>query len=312
MFTLDRCQVIPEEGHRASFRVAGRELVRWNYGMEYPRPFFYPVLGPSGVPLTRMGHPGASNHDHHRSVWFAHNKLLGIDFWSDLHEPQIRQRQWFAYEDGADFARMSVLLGWYDGHDPQPLVNQEVVTTFRPREHGEYTLEFQCRFTPQADSIEFQQTNFGFLAVRMAKSISSHFGGGELTGADGQKGEPNLFGNPNAWMDYSGPVMVPEGGGRMREVVEGITYFDHPQNPAYPAKWHVREDGWMGTSACRDAALETTTENPLLLRYMLYIHRSGPQVEMNAKLAEEWAARPALVVQKSAKKHTDYEVVDAP
>ncbi len=36
-----------------------------------------------------MGHPGAPNHDHHRSIWFAHNKLLGIDFWSD----RTRQRE---------------------------------------------------------------------------------------------------------------------------------------------------------------------------------------------------------------------------
>ena len=31
-----------------------------------------------------MGHPGAPDHDHHRSVWFAHFKVLGIDFWGDL------------------------------------------------------------------------------------------------------------------------------------------------------------------------------------------------------------------------------------
>ena len=37
---------------------------------------------PSGATLTRIGHPGAENHDHHRSVWFAHHKVNGLDFWS--------------------------------------------------------------------------------------------------------------------------------------------------------------------------------------------------------------------------------------
>ncbi|MEZ5432290.1 MAG: DUF6807 family protein [Verrucomicrobiales bacterium] len=51
---------------------------------QYPRGrLHFPLTGPSGEPLTRMGHPGAENHDHHRSVWFAHNKLNGLDFWSE-------------------------------------------------------------------------------------------------------------------------------------------------------------------------------------------------------------------------------------
>ncbi len=310
MFAFDRCQVVPVDGQQVSFQVAGQEVLRWHYGPQYPRPFFYPVLGPARQPLTRMGHPGAADHDHHRSVWFAHNKLLGMNFWGDVTDTQIRQQQWLVYEDGPDMAQMAVLLGWFDGHNPQPLVNQEVIATLRPLSDGEYTLELQSRFIPESASIEFQQTNFGFLAVRVAKSLSSHFGGGQITGANGAVGEPALFGEPNAWMDYSGPVMVPSGAGVVTEVTEGITFFDHPLNPAYPAKWHVREDGWMGASACRDAGLITTPESPLLLRYLLYIHRGGVQPEQNQQLASEWSARPALKVQKSTRKHVGAEIVD--
>src|SRR3972149_5497779 len=92
--TFDRYEVLPLADHQVSLRVDGIERLRWHSGSNYPRPFFFPLVGPSGQPLTRMGHPGAPNHDHHQSIWFAHNKVLGIDFWSDNTAARIRQKQW--------------------------------------------------------------------------------------------------------------------------------------------------------------------------------------------------------------------------
>jgi hypothetical protein len=154
-YTVPRCQVIPQADHQVAFLIDGRERLRWHHGPSYPRPFFYPLLGPSGSSLTRMGHPGAPNHDHHRSVWFAHNKVLGIDFWSDSTEARIRQQHWLAYADGDEEAAMAVQLGWYDGHDPQPLVEQELIAAVRPGGEGETLLELQASFRPRAESLEF-------------------------------------------------------------------------------------------------------------------------------------------------------------
>ena len=97
---LPRCQIVPLPDHQAAFQIDGAERVRWHFGPQYPRPFFFPLLGPSRQPLTRMGHPGAPDHDHHRSIWFAHYKVLGIDFWSDRTTARIEQKHWLAYEDG--------------------------------------------------------------------------------------------------------------------------------------------------------------------------------------------------------------------
>ena len=89
-FRFLRCQVVPLPDHQVSIQVDGAERLRWHHGPSYPRPFFYPLLGPSGSPLTRMGHPGAPDHDHHRSIWFAHARVLGIDFWSDRTDARAR------------------------------------------------------------------------------------------------------------------------------------------------------------------------------------------------------------------------------
>jgi hypothetical protein len=308
MDKLPRCQVVPVAGRQAVFLVDGQERTRWHFSEESPGPYFYPLLGPSGETLTRMGHPGAPDHDHHRSVWFAHYKVLGIDFWSMNMPGQIRQLQWYEYRDGDDECGMAVNLGWFDGHDPQPLFEQELIAFLRPLENHEYTLELQSTFRPQSAELEFQQTNFGFLAVRVAKSISAQYGGGELTGASGERGEPALFGNANAWMDYSGPVAARNSQGASEVCIEGITYFDHPANPHYPAKWHVRRDGWMGASACRDESLITRREAPLVLRYLLHVHSGELDPVRANELAAAWNQTPRYEIVRPQPRHVQWQI----
>src|SRR5262245_59512378 len=172
---IPHCQVLPLPDQQVSFQVDGVERLRWHFNPAYPRPFFFPLLGPSGSPLTRMGHPGAPDHDHHRSIWFAHAKVLGIDFWIEQVASRIRQTSWLQYQDSDAEATMAVLLSWFDGHDPKELLEQELIAGMRPGNDSETFLELQATFRPTAESLEFGQTNFGFLAVRVAKNLSVHF-----------------------------------------------------------------------------------------------------------------------------------------
>ena len=299
-YEFPRCRLLPLPGDQVSFQIDGEERLRWHFAPSYPRPFFYPLVGPSGSSLTRMGHPGAANHDHHRSIWFAHQKVLGIDFWSDRTEARIRQQFWLRYQDGDEEAAMATQLGWNDGHDPRPLLEQQLIAVVRPGPERETFLELQSTFRPLAESLELAQTNFGMLAVRVAGNISAHFGGGELTNSGGARGEPAIFGKRAEWMDYSGPV--PAGG------IEGITYFDHPSNPGYPSHWHVREDGWMGASLSMHEPRTTRRDQPLVLRYLLHAHRGDIQRGRAAKIAEQFAASRGYEVQKAAIKHQQYEI----
>jgi len=299
-YHIPRCRVLPLPGSQVSLQVDGHERLRWHFGEDSPRPFFYPLLGPSGSSLTRMGHPGAPNHDHHRSIWFAHAKVLGIDFWSDNTPARIRQKQWLAYQERDDEASMAVQMEWFDGHDPQPLVEQQLVAAVRPADGQETLVELQATFRPRSKTLEFGKTNFGFLAVRVAANLSAYFGGGQLTDSEGRQGEPAIFGKQARWVDYSGPV--PAGG------QEGITYFDHPSNPGYPTHWHVREDGWMGASACLAGPLSITQEQPLVLRYLLHAHRGPANPAVSEPIAARFAAMPRYEVVKGAVKHTMFTV----
>lgn len=121
-----RCVVIPGDRHNLQVQVDGLVRTQWQFDADFPRPFFYPLTGPSGQSLTRMGHPGAPDHDHHRSVWFAHNKVNGQNFWAENKGTSIRQDQWLALEDGDSAARIAVRLGWFDA-DGVRLMTQEMV-----------------------------------------------------------------------------------------------------------------------------------------------------------------------------------------
>jgi len=294
-----RCQIVPLPHHQLAIGIDGRERLRWHSDPNDPRPFFFPLIGPSGLPLTRMGHPGAPNHDHHCSIWFAHHKVLGIDFWSNLSSSQIRQQHWLAYQDGDEEALMAVQLGWFDGHDPTPLIDQQVIASIAPADEDGLLLEITTSLTSRAESLELQQTNFGLLAVRVAADISARFGDGVLTGADGAQTEKKLFGNANAWIDYSGSVKP--------GVIEGITYFDHPSNPSFPSKWHVRDDGWMGASINRDGP-HLLTPQPSTWRYLLHAHPGPADAAISQEIASRFHTREPLVVERSEQSHVQYSI----
>lgn len=313
-FQPDRCEILPLPERQISFSIDGIEKLRWHFGDQYPRPFFYPFNGPSGVSLTRMGHPGAQNHDHHRSVWFAHHKLNGVDFWSDNTQARVRQKYWYRYRDGNDEAVMASLLGWFD-EDGNEVMEQDVIAALRPMDAGEHALELQITMRPPKgiEAVTLDKSNFGLLAVRVSKTLSAYFGGGQLSNSEGLVGEPNIFGKRARWMDYSGPVVV--GTGETRHLVrEGITYFDHPQNPRYPTYWHVREDGWMGASFGMQAEWKIEQQNPLVLRYLLHAHAGDYDHDKAERVQQSFSQRTGFRIRKpyADERHRQYEVERVP
>ena len=304
-----RCRIIPAADKSLQILVDGQLRAAWHFPTDVPRPFLYPLNGPSGESVTRMGHPGAPDHDHHRSVWFAHFKVDGYDFWSENGETQIEQQQWYALEDGDEAARLAVALRWF-APDQTPLVDQDVIMELRPLGKGETALEIQTRLRPAAgrELTVLQKTNFGLLACRLSKTISQVFGRGQLTADNGDQGEPALFAKPHRWVDYSGASPLYEDG-QARWFREGLTYFDHPSNPGFPNTWHVRQDGWMCASPTMNDDIALTTDAPLTLRYLLYVHAGGYDEGAAQNMFDQFRDSAPLSVIRSEKPHHRYQIV---
>lgn len=275
-FTFPRVQVVPGIDE-ARFLVDGAPRCTYRFGTGLPRPFVFPLLGPSGAELTRMGHPNPVGHEHHRSVWFGHEKVDGVNFWGEVEGADIRvqHRRVVLYHDGPSFAGLVAEIEWRAGG--HALMNQRLTLSLEPRPDGGHALDLQSRFEAAARPVELGKTNFGFLGVRVARTISEQFGGGRLRNDRGDEGEPAIFGKPARWVDYSGPSRP--------GVEEGICYMDHPSNPNHPSSWHVRQDGWMASAFNLREGHGLAKDHPLDLRYRLLVHAGRPTVE---SLQTDW------------------------
>ncbi|NLF71577.1 MAG: hypothetical protein GX575_21300 [Candidatus Anammoximicrobium sp.] len=246
------------------------------------RPFFYPVNGPDGVSLTEFGkaHDPTGSHRHHYSLWIAHHKVAGHNFWSD-DGATIYHKDIVLLEDGPVFCRLVVRTRWRDG-ETDWLDEERAVTVFAAGD-GFRLLDFDLLFRPAGQApVTLEQTTFGFLAVRVAQSMSPFDGGGEILNARGQRNEQNAHLQRAEWLDQSGPVLP--------DRWSGIATLDHPRNPNHPSLWHCRNDGWAGASFCGEKPWTIDTAQPLRLRYRLVLHR-GDAVQ--GRVAEHWQAYAA-------------------
>ncbi len=286
--TFPRVQAIPEVG-RASLRLDGVELAGYEFGEGGTRPYVFPLIGPSGTCVTRLGHPNPIGHEHHKSVWFGHQSVAGINFWEDQPSSDIRIRHRCVrlYHDGNRWGGLVADLDWWA--QGRSLFHHELILVIEPISNGGFALDLQSRLDSSGGvPVELGKTNFGFLGVRVARTMSEQFGGGRLMDARGSVGERALFGEPNPWVDYSGPNAASK--------TEGICFMDHPSNPGHPVRWHVRADGWMGASFNRESAYGVAHGHPLVLRYRLLVHPGQPS---HRDLGREWevfAATPAYSI----------------
>jgi hypothetical protein len=268
---VPRLQIIPQAYDQASFQRDGVEITRYHFGAGLERPFLFPVIGPSGRSLTRMGHPhDPESHSHHNSVWLSHADVGGVDFWSDKRLGIVRHKRIVKYEDEGERSYLVAENEWTD-KDGKVLLNETRQVSVILLEGKEWLLVIDSTFTVKDKPVTLRKTPFGFIGVRMAKTIGVNDGGGRIRNSEGGVNEKEIFWKPARWVDYSGPI---ENG-----KIEGITLFDHPANPNHPSNFHIRNDGWMGASLNLEGPREIAPDKPLHLRYGLYIHSDMKSVE---------------------------------
>ncbi len=278
---------MPQPGDQIAVVVAGREVLRYQADRSGPKPYIFPLIGPGGRSVLRLGHPhDPRGHAHHLGIWLGHQDVAGHNFWEHQRSTaRIEHAQTNRLEDGATGV-MVVQSRWLaDGSRALLLDERTITVTPRPETidpatgFGELTVDVDLTLRAADGPVSLGKSHFGLLGVRVAKTMGVRDGGGIVTNSEGQVGETALMPHRRArWCDYSGPVAP----GR----IDGVTIFDHPENPRHPAFFHVRDDGWMGIALTHEAPLAIVPGRDLRLRYRLYVHRGHADP---SRLEAEWS-----------------------
>lgn len=289
-------QAVPQADWQTSLQRDGREMARFHFGPALNRPYIFPITGPSGRSLIRIGHPhDPVTHSHHNGVWISHHDVNGVDFWGDRGKSlgRIVARQIDEYTDADQSASLTALSHWLNSTG-EMLLEERRRLTIESLPKDEFLLTIDLELTATAATVTFGKTPFGLVGVRMAKTIGVHDGGGRIRNSAGGTNETGVLWKPAKWCDYSGPITP--------TAAEGITLMDHPSNPNHPTVFHVRDDGWMGASLTYDNPRTLQKGEILRLRYGLYVHTDTPAIEhIEARWREFSQTKPPVTLRKLKK-----------
>ncbi len=287
-------QALPLPHDQVALQRQGFELARFHYKDDGVRPFVYPVIGPSGRSLTRMGHPhDPVTHSHHNSIWISHHDVNGVSFWDDRGMGRIVVQRAEQFEDGDEEAAVLTVAQWRA--EGVVLLNERRRTAIHLLPDREWLLLIDLQLEPGGtNDVTFGKTLFGLVGVRMAKTIGVHDGGGTIRNSEGGVNEKGVLWKSARWVDYAGPITS--------TAREGITLMDHPSNPNHPTVFHVRDDGWMGASLTYDGGRVLKPSAPLRLRYGLYVHTGVPDRATIQRRWEAFAKAPLPVLEPPRKK----------
>ena len=210
------------------------------------KPFFYPILTPSGEHISRRwpveptANPNESHdHPHHRGLWFAHSRVNGIDFWSE-QDPKVGKSVTVGYENvrsGWVFGGFVAKTEWRTPEDKLIAMDRRDVKIYE-LPNGDRVMDFSITVTPVGGPLTFGDNKDGLFGLRVPDSLaitadrsSKIKPEGHIETASGANGK-DAWGKPNAWVDYWGPI-----GGR----TYGVAIFDAPTNIRHPETWHARD-----------------------------------------------------------------------
>jgi hypothetical protein len=284
---------VTEQAGKVRVETDGRLFTEYVF-QNTPRPYLYPILGPQALPMTRdwpMKETAGEerDHPHHKSLWFTHGDVNGVDFWTDGDgKGKIVHDKFLELAGGAKQGVIRSRNRWV-GPDGKVVCTDERTVRFRP-EGEAMLLDFEIVLRADHGEIKFGDTKEGTMGIRVAETmrLKGKIGKGHIVNSEGVK-DGDTWGKRADWCDYYGPV---------RDTVVGVSMFDHPQNPRHPTWWHVRDYGLFAANPFGLHEFEKQPKNSgdlvvpdgqsLTFRYRFYFHLGDTQAADVAKHYQEY------------------------
>jgi hypothetical protein len=256
----------------------GEPLWVFHYDPKEDWPYFHPIRLPGGPVMTGLS---PADHPWHRALWFSWKFIDGINYWEyrDLKDPKSEsagRTEFAGGEDvrtGKDGATIALDIEYRDRGGVH-LREKRRIRIEMPRSDGSYAIDWEGVFTVAGPDVELNKdTGYAGLFFR----ASPNWREPRYLNSEGISG-PAVRQAAAKWIDLSG--IDASGFGPF-----GVTLFDHPGNPRFPAPWwrdrspDDDEIAYIGTGLLFSGPLKVTKSAPLRLRYRIYVHGGRPVVE---------------------------------
>jgi sugar phosphate isomerase/epimerase len=288
---------VTQGDNKVTVEVNGKLFTEYRFKEQY-RPFFYPVIGSTGEPLMRHwpveeGFPDEEHdHVHHKSLWYTHGAVNGIDFWSD-GKGKIVHDKFLEVSSGPQGGVIKSQNNWVA---PDGKLTLTDTRTHRFISTPDGTLmDWEITLHASNGPVTFGDTKEGSMAIRLTPSMQlaasapmkkkGEKGKGHIVNSEGVT-DDKTWGKRAAWCDYYGPV---------KDEVVGIAIFDHPSNPRHPTWWHVRDYGLFAVNpfGIHDFEKKPAGAGDFVIpagesatfKYRFYFHKGD---EKQAKVAEHF------------------------
>jgi hypothetical protein len=261
---------------------------------DVPRPYFYPVIGPENALMTRnwpMKTTPNEEHDHphHRSLWFAHGKVNGHDFWSEERNfGKIVHEGFSEVKSGRDSGTIKSRDNWITADGKLICTDDRTFRLYTPTQPSEQVFDFEVTLHASEGPLVLGDTKEGTMAIRLAETmrLKGNLGQGHIVNSAGVR-DGEAWGKRADWCDYFGPV---EG------KIVGVAIFDHPDNPRHPTWWHVRDYGLFAANPFGQHDFENLPDKSagdvtvpagksVTFRYRFYLHEGD---EKQAKVSQKY------------------------
>ncbi len=261
------------------------------------KPILWPIIGPTGKPVTRA-FPMEKikgerwDHPHHRSLWFTHGDVNGVDFWAEgKYRGHIVHRE-FVRAESTPAAVIETVNDWVDADGKKHLEDRRVLK-FNAGDNTR-SIDFDITLTASEGPVVFGDTKEGTMGIRVATSMDVEQKGDKPKGhIVNSEGLENLaaWGKPAPWVDYYGTV---DGD------IVGIAVMNHPSSFRYPTSWHVRTYGLFAANPFGLHHFQNTKEHigeftlpegeSISLRYRFLFHKGDEKAGHVSDAFKQYAA----------------------
>jgi hypothetical protein len=249
----------------------------------------------------KKGMPGeAEDHPHHRSLWFTHGNVNGVDFWAEGGNNKgkiVNESVEQSVKDGAGVIKSR---NKWVGPDGTVHVTDETTVRIKGVPDGRI-LDYEVTLkAPAGKPAVFGDTKEGSMAIRLPLWMTpshkqgkrQHEGKGTIINAEGVTND-ETWGKRSTWVDYHAPK-----DGK----VYGVAMFDHPKNPRHPTWWHVRSYALFAANPFGKHDFENLKDQKkagdltipagesVTFRWRLYFHTGDEKAAKIAERYKEYAA----------------------